>query len=372
MDSDKAIALIDPFIKAVRDKDKYELYRDLVKGSLENVTYENIYNNSTYARGYTLRTLKQIIAPKLWENLTKVLQQNNILTQEGKVKKNNLWKIIDLIQCSSFNGVKPNVLPLICNRYQAISRLETEELTRTYLAIDEGMIDRPQCIVKQIDSDFVDSVQKLETQAKILRNLGKQCDRVPQLYGYMEEENNFNLIVEYITGTPLRKKLESNKSWSGKDVIDLLSEVLTILEFIHKRNIIHRNICPRNLIYREEDNRIVLINFDTIKSLIDDESSITTKYTLDCYAAPELTIYPSFNCDIYALGKIIIQALTGLHIKQIKVNKRTLNIIWRDLIKIDSSFADIIDKMTCYDFRQRYQSAQEVLEDLRNLPSSNF
>ncbi len=76
------------------------------------------------------------------------------------------------------------------------------------------------------------------------------------------------------------------------------------------------------------------------------------------------TMYAS---DIYAIGMIAMQALTGLAPNQIPEDPITSEFCWRDRAEVTPTLADVIDKMVRFDFRQRYQSANEVLAALQPL-----
>jgi serine/threonine-protein kinase len=76
---------------------------------------------------------------------------------------------------------------------------------------------------------------------------------------------------------------------------------------------------------------------------------------------------PRPNSDIYALGIIAIQALTGLHPKQLLEDLDTGEIIWQHQADVSTELACILNKMVGYHFKQRYQSAAEVLEALQPL-----
>jgi eukaryotic-like serine/threonine-protein kinase len=84
---------------------------------------------------------------------------------------------------------------------------------------------------------------------------------------------------------------------------------------------------------------------------------------------------PQFNSDLYAVGVIAIQALTGEF--PILKDDRTHELKWRDGVKIDLRLINIIDKMVRPDYRNRYQSAAEALRDLQafaltQIPPSKF
>ena len=82
--------------------------------------------------------------------------------------------------------------------------------------------------------------------------------------------------------------------------------------------------------------------------------------------------------DIYAVGIVAIQALTGLHPRNLPQDPNTCEIIWdystsdRGMLQISDGLRNILNKMVRFHFQQRYQSAAEVLEalDSLNLPKS--
>jgi serine/threonine protein kinase len=79
---------------------------------------------------------------------------------------------------------------------------------------------------------------------------------------------------------------------------------------------------------------------------------------------------PRFSSDIYAVGMMAIQAITGAEPRLFDEHPDTAELVWRDRIQgtYSSQFLDILDKMVRYDFRQRYQTASEVLEAIESLP----
>jgi serine/threonine protein kinase len=82
---------------------------------------------------------------------------------------------------------------------------------------------------------------------------------------------------------------------------------------------------------------------------------------------------PRFSSDIYALGMMIIQAITGAEPRLFAEHPETAELIWRDRLSqgnYSPQFLDTLDKMVRYDFRQRYQTANEVLEAIAMLPSA--
>jgi len=76
---------------------------------------------------------------------------------------------------------------------------------------------------------------------------------------------------------------------------------------------------------------------------------------------------PRPNSDIYALGAIALQALTGLYPMQLEEDFETGELQWQQQAQVSDALALIITKMVRYHFKDRYESATEVLAEIRQL-----
>ena len=274
---------------------------------------------------------------------------------------------------------------LLNQRYKLTEPLGSGGFGKTYLADDTQRPGNPQCVVKHLQptlqhQEFLDVSRRLfKTEGEILEILGKH-DRIPQLLAYFEESQQFYLVQQFIPGHSLSEEIKSGKRFSETQVIELLQDVLQVLIFVHSHHVIHRDIKPANIIRRQQDNRLVLIDFGAVKQIqsqqIQDNQSVAIGTA--GYAPPEQLLgHPRLNSDIYALGMIAIQALTGISAKEFQRNahgelvfKTDLNtdeVVWYKLGNFSEKLATILDKMVAYDFIQRYQSAEEVLQSLQIL-----
>lgn len=157
----------------------------------------------------------------------------------------------------------------------------------------------------------------------------------------------------------------------------MLLDVLGILNFVHQQGAIHRDVKPNNIIRRQQDNKLVLVDFGIVKEinvqLLTAQSQVSASIAVGTvgYMPPEQARgRPQFNSDIYALGVIAIQALTGLTTQDLRENFQG-EIDWQGQAQVSDRLAVIINKMVRYDFRERYQSASEVIEALRSPSSIN-
>ena len=270
---------------------------------------------------------------------------------------------------------------LLVGRYRVIEVLGKGGLGQTYIAIDQHQPSRPKCAVKLLkpaskDSSFLPIARRLfVTEAEILEKLGRH-DQIPQLLAYFEEKKEFFIIQDYIEGHTLGAELPLGHRWTENKVILMLQDVLKTLEFVHSYGVIHRDIKPNNLIRRDKDGKIVLIDFGAVKQVGD--SRITTKVPLtpktisigtQGYMPTEQARgKPRLNSDIYALGMIGIQALTGIDPFNLEENIDG-EVIWRNYAQVSDKLAAILNQMVRYHFRDRYQSTTEVLQELESLKS---
>jgi serine/threonine protein kinase len=211
-----------------------------------------------------------------------------------------------------------------------------------------------------------------EREAKVLHSLNDHNRQIPKFYANFPENQDFYLVQEFITGNNLAEELRQRTRLKKEDVVELLKDVLEILQFIHsdKINIIHRDIKPENLMKRDQDGKIVLIDFGAVKEVLAQAANTSPRQTptriyTENYAPREQRQgYPQPNSDIYALGITAIQAWMGKEPQNLK-DYDTGEIIWNDDIEFKDPLAKILEKMVHENYRHRYQSADEVLNDIK-------
>ncbi|MCW5312851.1 protein kinase [Nostoc sp. KVJ3] len=262
---------------------------------------------------------------------------------------------------------------LLDHRYQVIRVLAMGGFGQTYIAQDTRRPGNPICVVKHLkpgtDPRVFDTAKRLfNSEAETLEKLGNH-DQIPRLLAYFDENQEFYLVQEYIEGHTLAEELISGKDWNETQVIQMLQEVLEILEFVHRQGVIHRDIKPDNIIRRASDNKLVLVDFGAVKQLR------TQMVTVGGQPSPTVVIgtpgympteqgqgKPRPNSDIYSLGIIAIQALTGLQPTELQEDPETGEIIWQQSVTVNHQLAAVLSKMVRYHFKDRYQSTTEALQ----------
>lgn len=264
---------------------------------------------------------------------------------------------------------------MLRGRYKIISNLSSGGFSKTYLAEDRDLPGNPYCVVKQLRSQFTnefvlqEAIRLFDNEAEVLYRLGNH-DQIPRLLAHFGENQRFYLVQEFIDGNDLSKELTPGTQWSEEQVISFLQAVLKILEFVHQQNVIHRDIKPANLIRRTSDGKIVLIDFGAVKEITSFGGKTVAIGTPGYMPSEQSNGQPQLCSDIYALGMIGIQALTGIQPEKLPKDRRTLEVIWNKQA-VSPQLAVILDKMVRYQFSQRYQSASEVLQALTSLIKIN-
>jgi eukaryotic-like serine/threonine-protein kinase len=280
---------------------------------------------------------------------------------------------------------------LLGGHYRIVKSLGKGGFGETYLAVDLHLPDRPQRVVKQLKPQshnplVLETAKKLfDREAQVLYELGIH-DRIPSLFAHFEEDEEFFLVEEFVPGHDLSYEIAVGKQLSESQVIFLLRDIAEVLAFVHQNRVIHRDIKPSNLIRRQADGKIVLIDFGAVKQvstqIVDTGGLVTTSTvaigTQNYMPSEQRQGNPQFSSDVYALGMLCIQALTGVEPSKLPLEPNSLEIIWRERtglpsetqLQIDPKLGDILDKMVLYDFRKRYGSAAEVLEAIDRLTAA--
>ncbi len=274
---------------------------------------------------------------------------------------------------------------LLDHRYQVIKVLATGGFGETYIAKDTKRPGSPVCVVKHLkpassDSKVFDTARRLfHSEAETLEKLGNH-DNIPRLLAYFDENQEFYLVQEFVEGHPLSDELHPNRRWSESQVIAMLQEVLGILKFVHGQGVIHRDIKPDNIIRRSSDGKLVLVDFGAVKQLrvSSGYSAHTQLFTVAGNHSATVAIgtpgympteqgqgKPRPNSDLYSLGIIAIQALTGVAPMDLQEDTYTGEILWQHLVPVSNNFEAVLSKMVRYHFKDRYQSASEALQSLQ-------
>lgn len=268
--------------------------------------------------------------------------------------------------------------PLILRgRYRATSSLGQGGFGRTYKAIDLDRLNSV-CVIKQFlpklqDAKAISKATELFNQEAIrLYELGEH-PQIPSLLAFFVEGERQYLVQDFVSGNNLLKELELEGPFGEAKVWALWRDILPVLQFVHERQVIHRDIKPENIIRREADQRLVLIDFGVAK-VLDQAARNASVTTIGSpgYMPMELLVdgkvYPA--SDLYGLGITSFHLLTMVSPQKLFIKYGFSWLTkWRKCLKqpVSAVFAGVLDRLICEDYRKRYQSAGEVIEDIQRL-----
>lgn len=267
---------------------------------------------------------------------------------------------------------------LLKHRYQILRVLsEAGGFCQTFLAEITDVPSRRRCVIKKLrpiddPEDFKLAQDRFQREAAVLERLGDSCDQIPKLYAYFVEEQEFYLVQEYVEGPTLRQMVRQGTPLGERAVRGLLVDLLGVLAYVHGQNVIHRDIKPDNVILRQRDNRPVLLDFGIVKEVLragGDRSPMRSIMagTPGYVSLEQAAGCPSFASDLYSLGATGIFLLTGKN-PQSMTDPATGKIRWRQYApEVSPTLAAILDKSTEAYVRDRYQTAKQMRQDLREV-----
>lgn len=257
-----------------------------------------------------------------------------------------------------------NIGTVIDDRYEILKEIGRGGMSIVYLAADDRL--NKSVALKDIRKDNKINndvlLECLKAEADLLTSLDHP--NLPKIYDIIEGNNHIYVVMDYIEGESLKKKLDREGKCSPQEVIEWGKQLSDVLDYLHTRRplpIIYRDMKPHNIMLTPE-GKIKLIDFGIS---IKQNNSSTPNFGTSTYAAPEQISGKKTDgrCDIYSLGVTMYQLVTGLSFKS--------NLNLKPIRQIDPSYSEGLDHIlsTCMkeNPNERYQSASELLYDLENI-----
>jgi serine/threonine protein kinase len=279
-------------------------------------------------------------------------------------------------------GLMDMIGQLLAGRYLILEALGMGGFSETYLARDKYLPDYPLCVVKRLqgpsDSPVSPEVvqQLFATEARLLDQLGRNQAQIPTLLAYGHEPEQTYMVQTYIVGESLDDWMARGIKLTSEAAIDLLLNLLPVLNYIHGQQVIHHDIKPSNLIYCPKERKVVLIDFGAACGVSEPGTVGWANSTLAIGTPGYMSVEQEqgrvhFNNDLYALGMVVIQLITGIDPCQLQRDPVSGHLNWQDNLPagaIDPQLSTILNQMVRISTRDRYQRAADVIAALRALP----
>ncbi len=277
----------------------------------------------------------------------------------------------------------------IANRYRIVRELGQGGFGCTYLVEDIHRFNE-RCVLKEF-APASESSEILLTKAKelfvreaaVLYKLDHP--QIPQFREWFmgPQDRSLCLVQDYVEGDTyqalLRERVKQGQTYTESEIYRFLTQLLPVLDYIHRQGLIHRDISPDNLIQRQRDGLPILIDFGGVKQITasfgkfvdpnnpEQKFGGTTILGKPGYAPEEQIrlgkVYE--HSDLYALGVTALVMLMGQDPQEFyDANIRAFQ--WRH-IGVDEELARILETMVATQANARYPSAQRALRDLEQL-----
>jgi serine/threonine protein kinase len=202
-------------------------------------------------------------------------------------------------------------------RYRLLQRLGNYGNRQTWLAFNTQSGKR--VIVKVLlfapDEKIWQEQRLIKREAQTLASFSHPAvPRFCEQFDFTESEVTYTcLVLEYIPGESLAQVVQRDGSLSTEQVKQLAIQVLTVLEVLHALAppVVHRDLKPDNLILREEDGKICLVDFGSVQAQFEVGRTMTVVGTYGYMAPEQFAGLSNPTSDLYGLGATMLFALSG-------------------------------------------------------------
>lgn len=261
----------------------------------------------------------------------------------------------------------------IGGRYEVLRGIGEGGMSKVYLAHDI-ILDRDVAI-KILNYDFANEQDlKKRFQREALSATSLTHSHIVNIFDVGEDEELHYFVMEYIEGQTLKKYIQMNGPLQVQEAVRIMRQLVSAIANAHHNGIVHRDIKPQNILMDSEGN--VKITDFGIAMALSATSHTKTNSVIGTvhYLSPEQARggMATKKSDIYSLGIVFYELLTGelpfsaetavaIALKHLQEETPSVRLTYPG---IPQSVENVILKATAKDATYRYQSADEMYEDL--------
>ncbi|MEB3295870.1 MAG: CHAT domain-containing protein [Synechococcales bacterium] len=262
------------------------------------------------------------------------------------------------------------------DRYIPVQRLETGRYLEVFRVYD--LRSKTEQLLHILTTDHPQAIAQFEQETQALCQIrDRSLPRVGKPGSFMIELTRPQRLIpgrvlEQIEGQSLEAVIAAHpKGCPPSWVFSWLKQALQSLQKLHGQSVIHSHLTPAQLILRQGSGELAIAGFAKGDRYPGKTRSHSSALALSLsYRSPEQITQGETQprTDFYALGMIAIHLLTGRHPQEFR-DTETGIFHWRKALRIDRTWADLIDQMIHTDPRQRPKTAASLLCHLDTLPS---
>jgi len=274
---------------------------------------------------------------------------------------------------------------ILAERYEIIEKIAEGGMARVYCGRDL-LLKRTVAIkvLKDQMTGDVSFIRRFEREAQSAAALSHP--NIVNIYDVGEEEGTYFMVIEYVEGLNLKQYIREKGQLPADEAVSIARQIAEALEKAHSAGVVHRDIKPQNILF-SSDGKVKVTDFgiaiagDGVTVTAGDEIIGTVQYISPEQAKGEMADKQS---DLYSLGIVLYEMVTGkvpfggenpvaVAMKHIQDQIIPPRVLKEDL---PLALEQIIMKAVEKDKANRYESAAEILEDLKHagenqLPSNS-
>jgi len=209
---------------------------------------------------------------------------------------------------------------LLQDRYRIVKLLGGGGMGRVYLAHDTRLADKPYAVKEMIPDPHLSPEEREQSAAQFHREAAVLAHldhpNLPNVSDYFEERGRFYLVMDYVEGETLERRLEeSPQGLPQEDIVGWAVQLCEVLDYLHGQDppVIFRDMKPANVMLTPE-GQVKLIDFGIVRLFDPSKGTDTLKMGTAGYAPPEQYAgrgQTTPRSDVYALGATLYDLLTG-------------------------------------------------------------
>ena len=260
------------------------------------------------------------------------------------------------------------------NRYEILRKIGDGGMAFVYQARDK-LLNRIVA-VKVLRPEFVDDQEflvKFKREAEAVASLSHP--NIVNVYDVGEDGKVHYIVMEYVDGQNLKEIIQDEGSLEEYTALDIAKQIARALSAAHRNGIIHRDIKPHNILISKDGRQVKVADFGIAKAV--SSSTMTNMGSVIGsvhYISPEQAKgkHLTSNADLYSLGIVLYEMIIGrvpfsgdspISIALKHINE-DIAFTDQDKINIPNSVRTIISKLTQKEPDNRYQTAEELIEDI--------